>query len=141
MNFFKPSCFHFENVVCNYRMLFKLFILFAGLPRIKEWRVTSRVQWCAWQIQHSCFWYGMVQKLFGKVSWALNLIVHNVDDSSFFDWLQAIRHQCHEMWDEHSPKNLFMFILVLCISLFAMQIIIQLGMMRILSLFCKKSQN
>ena len=37
------------------------------------------------------FKYGMAQELLWRVSWALNVIGHNVVDLSDFDWLTAIR--------------------------------------------------
>ena len=43
------------------------------------------------------FRYGMAQELLWRVSWALNVIGHNVVDLSDFDWLTAIRRQRREM--------------------------------------------
>ena len=43
------------------------------------------------------FKYGMAQELLWRVSWALNVIGHNVVDLSDFDWLTAIRRQRREM--------------------------------------------
>ena len=43
------------------------------------------------------FKYGMAQELLWRVSWALNVIGHNVVDLSDFDWLSAIRRQRREM--------------------------------------------
>ena len=43
------------------------------------------------------FRYGMAQELLWRVSWALNVIGHNIVDLSDFDWLSAIRRQRREM--------------------------------------------
>ena len=43
------------------------------------------------------FRYGMAQELLWRVSWALNVIGHNIVDLSDFDWLSAIRCQHREM--------------------------------------------
>ena len=43
------------------------------------------------------FRYGMAQKFLWRVSWALNVIGHNIVDLSDFDWLSAIRRQHREM--------------------------------------------
>ena len=43
------------------------------------------------------FKHGMAQELLRRVSWALNVIGHNVVDLSDFDWLSAIRRQRREM--------------------------------------------
>jgi len=43
------------------------------------------------------FKYGMAQELLWRVSWALNVIGHNVVDLSDFDWLTAIRRQHREI--------------------------------------------
>jgi hypothetical protein len=43
------------------------------------------------------FRYGMAQESPLRVSWALNVIGHNVVDLSDFDWLTAIRRQRREM--------------------------------------------
>ena len=43
------------------------------------------------------FRYGMAQELLWRVSWALNVIGHNIVDLSDFDWLSAIRRQHREM--------------------------------------------
>ena len=53
------------------------------------------------------FRYGMAQELLWRVSWALNVIGHNVVDLSDFDWLTAIRRQRREMYDEHVSKMLW----------------------------------
>ena len=43
------------------------------------------------------FRYGMAQELLWRVSWALNVIGHNIVDLSDFDWLMAIRRQRREL--------------------------------------------
>ena len=40
---------------------------------------------------------GMAQELLWRVSWALDVIGHNIVDLSDFDWLSAIRRQHREM--------------------------------------------
>jgi hypothetical protein len=40
---------------------------------------------------------GISQELLWRVSWALNVIGHNIVDLSDYDWIMAIRRQRREM--------------------------------------------
>ena len=42
------------------------------------------------------FKFGMAAELLWRVSWALNVIGHNIVHLSDYDWLMAIRHQRRE---------------------------------------------
>jgi len=86
--------FHLTNAVFTYPTLLCMLVLSLGLSRID-----GSSFGCILPEDYIIvvFRYGMAQELLWRVSWALNVIGHNVVDLSDFDWLTAIRRQRREM--------------------------------------------